>query len=223
MSLPKTVGFKRKIFEVLENADKRSGTSSEAARDHNYRESKHWTVGAYAKDRHRPLPLAKLKMDIEKITACVEEWQRGLKYATAIVDHIENNIYSGYYEEFSNTKGVVAYISSINSRYSFARTQFVARLYGNVDDDEYDISEVNENCNRRHENSRVDTNRVIPLLLAWGLHIKCRISFRYYLIQNIREVALAWVKAASVVKNADSSSLMRQWFASAELGSRPGF
>ena len=200
---------------MLENADKRSGTSSEAARDHNYRESKHWTVGAYAKDRHRPLPLAKLKMDIEKITACVEEWQRGLKYATAIVDHIENNIYSGYYEEFSNTKGVVAYISSINSRYSFARTQFVARLYGNVDDDEYDISEVNENCNRRHENSRVDTNRVIPLLLAWGLHIKCRISFRYYLIQNIREVALAWVKAASIVKNADSPSLMCQWFASA--------
>ena len=144
MSLSKTVGFKRKIFEVLENADKRSGTSSEAPRDHNYSESKHLTVDAYVIDRHRPLPLAKLKMHIEKITACVEEWQRGLKYATAIADHIENNMYSGYYDDFSNTKGIVAYVSSINSRYSFARTQFVARLYGNIDDDEYNISEVNE-------------------------------------------------------------------------------
>ena len=139
---------------------------------------------------------------------------KGLKYATAIADHIENNIYSGYYDNFSNTKGIVAYVSSINSRYSFARTQFVARLYGNIDDDEYNISEVNEHCNRRLENSRVDTNRVIPLLLAWGLHINCRISFRYYLIQNIKEVACAWVKTASIVKN-DSPSLMRQWFASA--------
>ncbi len=222
--------LKRKIFALLEDVDRRNCDSPSLL--HSTIASKKVKtneINANNSKKNVPLSINDLHQTIQQINMTTEEWQCGVKYAIAIADHITHNMYvSEYYKDVKNIKNIVANISRIVSKHSFAHTQFVARMYsknGNIHRSVYENKlamptesgvgvtsddTCNDNCNQ--------DDCLIPLLLAWGLHINSHIHFIHFLLQNAEYVALSWAKTAGIVNTENNNENdLSSWFNAASL------
>ena len=98
--------LKRKIFELLENADRQNCSSMSSSLQletcmYDISDTINNNIkkrNSIHKNKNVPLTIQDLKQVIEEISMTAEEWQCGLKFANAIADHIMHNIFiSKYY------------------------------------------------------------------------------------------------------------------------------
>ena len=230
--------LKRKIFELLENADRQNCSSMSSSLQ---LETSMYDISdtinnnikkrnSIHKNKNVPLTIQDLKQVIEETSITAEEWQCGIKFANAIADHIMHNIFiSKYYHDFNNIKNIISFISFVVSKYSFAHTQFLARMYFKHskygEKQAFDTTMEQENNNDAStDNSYVNNNNnnnnkegLVPLLLAWGLHINSHINFKHFLLQNSHYVASSWAQTTEMINGNNNDKDLNKWFNSATL------